>query len=59
MVFYYVYRVMYPERATLGLLNLGDGTLVIDGLTLKNNQEVSDDTAEYVLDWLKQEKEQL
>jgi hypothetical protein len=54
---YYVYRVIHPERATLGILNLGDGTLVIDGLTLKRNQEVSDDTVQHVHNWLNEKAE--
>jgi len=49
---YYVYRVTYPERATLGI-TLQEGLKPeLDQLKLKRNHPVSEETNQYVLKWL-------
>ena len=49
---YYVYRVTYPERATLGLTLKNGFKPEFDQLKLKRNFSVSNETKLYVLSWL-------
>lgn len=50
---YYVYRILQPERATLGLRIQGNVTLQIDQLKLSCNQPPSPETWRQVEDWLR------
>ncbi len=50
---YYVYRILQPERATLGLRIQGNTTLQIDQLKLSRNQPPSPETWRQVEDWLR------
>jgi len=52
---YYVYKVIEPERATLGLWIFDDCPPELDQLFLENNQDVSSMTRKYVLEWLDRE----
>jgi hypothetical protein len=49
---YYVYMVLEPERATLGVHILPHNEIKIDQLTLQNNANPSENTRSVVLDWL-------
>jgi len=49
---YYVYRVLAPERATLGLILAYGQKPKLDQLYLKRNKEVSDMTSKSVHSWL-------
>ena len=49
---YYVYCILYPERATLGISMQGDSRPRIDQLKLKNNQTASQQTTNYVSNWM-------
>jgi len=49
---YYAYRVIYPQRATLGLVLKKGFKPQLDQLKLKSNQRVSEETSRYVLQWL-------
>jgi len=49
---YYVYRITSPERATLGLILQKGFKPQLDQLKLKRNFSVSEQTSEYVLQWL-------
>jgi len=48
---YYMYEIIQPERATLGLIINDDGCLEIDQLLTKKNNEPSIDTTEFVQSW--------
>jgi hypothetical protein len=48
---YYVYRVIRPERATLGLTKTNSGNWQIDQIALKNNKTPLDDTYESIKLW--------
>jgi len=49
---YYVYRITYPQRATLGLILQKGYKPQLDQLKLKRNHRVSEETSQYVLKWL-------
>jgi hypothetical protein len=51
---YYVYRVLHPERATLGLSLSRTSPPRIDQLKGYRNEPVSEETQRFVLDWLEQ-----
>jgi len=50
---YYIYKVIYPERATLGL-NLAKQPLELEQLFLADNQHVSENTGCLVKAWLEE-----
>lgn len=49
---YFIYKVTFPERATLGLVIDEEGCLKVDQLFLKRNEEVSEQTKAFINDWL-------
>jgi hypothetical protein len=50
---YYVYSILCPERATLGIrFSNYDSRVQFDQLVLAHNEEVSENTKEYVMAWL-------
>lgn len=54
---YYVYKVLLPERATLGLNIRSDGRPKLDQIRLARNGTVSDETRLMVESWLNENKE--
>ena len=50
---YYIYKVLSPERATLGLTLVSGQKPKLDQLFLRRNAEVSDKTKSVVMDWLR------
>ncbi len=50
---YFIYQVMYPERATLGVMLTDDGCLEVDQLLLQSNDDVAQKTKRYVQRWFK------
>ena len=48
---YYVYKILQPERATLGLKATRDGRYLIDQINLKCNAKVNAATLELVMVW--------
>lgn len=48
---YFVYKVLSPQRATLGLFVI-NGKLTVDQVKLKNNQKVSKSTLDMIKAWL-------
>jgi len=54
---YYVYRILYPQRATLGLRLKYGSKPQLDQLKAFQNQPVSEQTNQFVLNWLARELE--
>ena len=50
---YFVYKVLSPERATLGLKLVSGQKPMLEQLYLKRNEEVSDKTRRAIIIWLK------
>lgn len=48
---YYVYRLLKPERATVGIERVACNSFVIDQIKLKCNQQPSDETIRLVYEW--------
>jgi len=48
---YFVYQVMQPERATLGIQVSEDGCLEVDQLLLQDNDDVLESTSYYIKQW--------
>lgn len=49
---YYVYKIISPQRATLGLFLYPDGEVELDQLYLADNSPVSSTTQKFVLEWI-------
>ncbi len=50
--FYYVYKMLQPQRATIGLKIDMDGAISCDDIKLKYNDEASEEVYEIVESWL-------
>ena len=50
---YYVYRILEPERATLGVNVRSDGSVFVSQIKLVCNGEPSNETKQVIADWIK------